>query len=435
MHSFATLQAQARRYSRPSRIADQLPLLSELVRDMPEVDLSEHSFLFIQHFLADFPARLQVMLDLGLRPDRTWFLDIPYSTNEAVRQRICDTFEDRVPHRYQDPFGNYCNDQLDRLASLLDTVLQYKGTTPLVVVDDGAYFARYLSSLHKAGSPEARHYRGAFIVEQTTRGHRFLQSVEGQALIGALSLRAVSIARTRTKTMFEAPFIGVAVADSVMAALACRKHEPQRTLVLGFGYVGHATALALRAAFPEATIDVLEVSTQKLELAQSLGFGTHRSLCGTIDGCSYDLIAGCTGHRTFCPTDRTLLADKALLASGSSAAVEFDRCNFVDQADARNDDDFCVLTERTRGLPLHTDITFEHGPDARTFTMVNAGFPVNFESSLGVIPTELIAPTLCLLHSATIEALHTTNPGLTSLSQVMDQKIHAMALSLLSGQP
>jgi S-adenosylhomocysteine hydrolase len=265
------------------------------------------------------------------------------------------------------------------------------------------------------------------LVEQTTRGHRFLNSPKGVETLRDLEIGAVSVALTQTKRRFEAPFIGMAIARSVVNALEKRHTVPRHGLVIGFGSVGSATAFALRSTYSSTTIDVVEIDPIKLDRARTMGFGVAKSLCGLGLGHAYDLVMGCTGHRTFRPSDRGFLADDALLASGSSAAVEFDRRNFVDQAGARKDDDFAVLTKRERELPLHTDIVFSHGPAGKRFTILNAGFPLNFQGSLGVIPTELIEPTHCLLHAATVEVMGSSGAGPASLSQKWDGRIHELA--------
>ncbi|MFC1825735.1 hypothetical protein ACFL9T_23760, partial [Thermodesulfobacteriota bacterium] len=288
-----------------------------------------------------------------------------------------------------------------------------------------------LCRLRMSDPKRAHEFRGARIVEQTTRGHRFLESAEGQDTLKSLNMSALSIARSETKIEFEAPFIGVAIADSLVGELESRGLELQQALVLGFGSVGSATAFALRSKYHDLRIDVLEVDRSKLEQAHKMGFGIHQSLPTADSGYVYDLIVGCTGHRTFKPSNRGLLADKALLASGSSAAVEFDRRNFVDQADAREDDDFRVLTSRQDPLSLHTDIKFEHDSKSHTFTIVNAGFPVNFQGTIAVIPTELIEPTHCLMYAATVEVMNTDRVGLTGLAQEWDRRIHDMARSVV----
>lgn len=431
VHNIKLIQEKSSRFNSPTRIAEELPLLAQLIAKMPKLDFSKFNFLFIQHFLAAFPARLDLMLKDGLDPKHTWFLDIPYSTNREVSDRINNNFPGRIPEPYTDPFGQYNIDQLKRLSKVVDSIMKNGGGGPLVVVDDGAYFAKYLANLLISDPQKAKYFTGTQIVEQTTRGHRFLESEKGIKTIKELKLKAVSVARAETKIHFEAPFIGVALAKSIIEDLKAKKIIPKHTLILGFGSVGSSTAFEIQSKFPTSTIDILEVEKEKLLWAEEMGFAVHKKLPQEAPSHLFDLVVGCTGKRTFTPSDRKLLDDKALLASGSSAAVEFDRKNFVDQADMIKDDDFEVLTPRELPNKLHTDIMFRHSPENKTFTIMNSGFPMNFKGTLGFIPSELIEPTHCLLHAATHEVIGSSQPGLKNLNKKSDKDIHKMAKSLI----
>lgn len=428
---FETVRSYYQLLGRPREIATGLPLLEKLHQRAAPYSFDNLAFVFVQHFLAAFPERLRMMMKSGLSPTDTWFLDIPYSTNDDVAECIEQLFPGRVPRRYTDPFGNYNQDQLQRMVKVARQVVAASAAARTVVVDDGAYFIRFLSQILEENPAMATPFRGLRIVEQTTRGHRFLESDAGQAVIGALDITAVSVARAFTKTEFEAPFIGMAVADAVVDKLAALAAEPRRILVIGFGSVGRAVALACRNRLPRAIVEIVEVDALKAQLASELGFATRVALHPSESGKTYDLVVGCTGKRSFTPADRNLLADQAILISASSAAVEFDRKNFVDQADADLHDDFWVETVRTGDLPLHTDIVLAHTA-GRRLTLANAGFPINFQGSLGVIPTALIEPTHSLLHAATLQAIEHPHVGLSPLCEKDDTWIYQEAMARLN---
>ncbi len=427
---FNTAQSYYQLFGRPREIATHLPLLEKLHQRAAPYSFNNFAFVFVQHFLAAFPQRLRMMMQSGLSPSDTWFLDIPYSTNDAVAECLGQLFPGRVPRRYTDPFGNYNHDQLQRMVEVARQVVAASAAARTVVVDDGAYFVRFLSHLLEDAPAMATQFQGLRIVEQTTRGHRFLESDAGQAVIRALGVTAVSVARAFTKTAFEAPFIGMAVADAVVDKLVELAVEPRRVLVLGFGSVGRAVALACRNRLSLAAVEIVEIDASKAQLASELGFARRDALDPSDARENYDLVVGCTGKRSFTPADRQILADGAILISASSAAVEFDRKNFVDQADADLHDDFWVETERTEDLPLHTDIVLAHS-GGRRLTLANAGFPINFQGSLGVIPTALIEPTHCLLHAATLQAIEQARVGLSPLREDDDMWIYQEAMARL----
>lgn len=432
MHDFEKLQKQASFFQSPLKIASELPLLEKMCAKDSEVDLSEHSFLFVQHFLAALPARLDLMVKQKLNKKKAWFLDIPYSTNKDVRKRIIDQFPGRVPEVYSNPFGHYCSSQKSRLEKVVNEIINYGEVDQLVVVDDGAYFAKYLFDLLNSDPKKARLFEGTRLVEQTTRGHNFLDSQNGKNTLKELKINAVSVACADTKKNFEAPFIGVAIARSVISKLDKGTKIPKRALIIGFGSVGSATAFALRSKFGDMQIDIVEVDEKKQNLAREYKFLVHDSLPNQAGGYEYDLVVGCTGQCSFRPSDRGILLNEAVLASGSSAAVEFETTSFITLAEELDDKEFRMLTKRDKSLPLHTDITFEHGPENKKFTLLNASFPLNFQGTLGVVPTELIEPTHCLLHAATLEVINMPSIGLRELSKKADEQIHELAKGVIS---
>jgi len=145
----------------------------------------------------------------------------------------------------------------------------------------------------------------------------------------------------------------------------------------------------------------------------------------------YDLVVGCTGYNSFKLDQRALLADGAILASGSSAAVEFNRAGFVELADAFADDEIEVLNRAdTRTLGIHAPITFQKEFKKR-FSFLNAGFPVNFDGRMECLPTRIIQATHVLLFEAGRQALRSKNHGFEMINAEIDAWIFDQALNEL----
>ncbi|MCZ6603113.1 MAG: hypothetical protein O6952_08905, partial [Planctomycetota bacterium] len=349
---------------------DKLRLRSTESKDFKGVDV-----LFIQHFLGSFIPRLSAMRANGLDPDRSWFIDIPYSTNRVVLQWIRNFApEGHVPEVFDDPLAPYSDRQLERVIDMLRRIANRKDPRPLLVVDDGAYFVRALKHLRPLEPEFVEMFREASVVEQTTRGLRYLMDC-GAQLINDLRLTVVSIARCRTKRLFEAPFIGAVVSRSILRTVEAAGGDwsrIKRVAILGFGPVGRATMNALRERIKFA-IDVVEPDEAKHAEIEKLGGTPMLDLPEALPkDRMYDLVVGCTGYNSFKLHQRSLLAKEAFLASGSSAALEFNRAGFVELASSEEEKGIKVLDrEETIAQGIHAPIRMEIENHGR-FVFLNA---------------------------------------------------------------
>lgn len=436
-------------WSRSNEPAGPMALL-DLVRErFPGPPLQQTDLLLIQHHLATTVPLVRAFTDDGLAVGDIWHADIPYSTNRGVNELLRTSLghEDRTTPRMNDPLADYTVTQLLRVGMLLIALADRRrrrdgdhnggpqagaadehGARGLLVLDDGAYFLRAVLALRTAGHPAWKDLAGAAVVEQTTRGHRFLATHAGE--IRDLGLRVVSVARTTTKVGFEGPFIGGAVSRAVTQRAAALDVAPRRIAIIGFGVVGRATAVELRRALPEAELVIVESLEDNRDNAR-LAMRGAQVVGAVADSDGYDLVVGCTGRNSFTVADRTTLADGALLASGSSAALEFDRAGFIELADAFDDDDVELLDrDETRNAGIHANLrmSFEGGKRA---TFLNAGFPVNFDGREECLPVQMIAPTRCLMYAAAGQALEQPTPGLDVLHPKRDAWILSQALDQL----
>jgi hypothetical protein len=389
-------------------------IVSEVFRDM--------DVLFIQHHLGPFIPKIRIMTDCGLETSNCWFVDIPYSTNDEVRRELlkigCPS--NQMVEPFNDPIEPYSRRQIERVEYILSN-LSKNGNSKILVIDDGAYFARTLNYLLPRNKEMVLRFkeRGTYLVEQTTRGHLYLESEEGRRMLNLLNIPAVSIARAKTKSNLESPFIGAAVSQRMMTALQKDRHlsDLGRVFVLGFGAVGKATTCELAKLNLDAPIDVYDVQWRTLEKdIKQIGANALKEF--PKEG-AYNVVLGCTGKAAVTNSKQLKILDaNAALVSGSSAAVEFNREKFVDHAyRCENDEFFVIAPEETRRGGLHASIRL-HAVD-REFSFLNAGFPVNFDGSVECLPTLLIQPTHGMLLAAAYEAL-SRSPGFNRLSDKYD---------------
>lgn len=414
-------------------LPEHLPLISKFLERYPENQaFAGVNVLFVQHHLGPFIPRIKAMIAEGLDPSRCWFIDIPYSTNVDVWSKLrelgCPESQAAIP--FNDPLLPYACSQSMRVADVLRRIALRKDRCPLLVVDDGAYFARALIKFRGLEPKILDAFKQASVVEQTTRGHRYLQ-VHGKELVDEHRLSIVSIARCYTKLNFESPFIGAAVSRAINRSLSL-SHDNLADLrniaVIGFGSVGQATTEEVKRRLPEASIDVVEIDTLKHDQIRTLGCNPLKQLS---EARQYDLVLGCTGYNSFKLDQRALLANGAILASGSSAAVEFNRAGFVELADAFPDDEIEVLNRaETRRMGIHAPITFQQ-EGRKQFSLLNAGFPVNFDGRMECLPSRIIQATHVLLFEAARQALRSKNPGFAMIDAEKDAWIFNQALNEL----
>ncbi len=396
-------------------------------------DYADVEVLFIQHHLGPFLARLRAMFDDGLQRENCWFVDIPYSTNERVREEIrqLGVPAEQMSPPFRDPLAPYSKCQIDRVKDAIRKLSSRKSGCRLLVVDDGAYFIRAVTELRTASSAIPHLLQGkTAIVEQTTRGSRYLQEARYCRTVEQLEAPVVSVARCRTKIQFEGPFIGAAVSRSVVRALGRAGRLEAglgRVAILGFGTVGMATFRALRSHRHDGRIDVVDTDTSKHGTIAAAG-GTPSERLPRAK--AYDLVVGCTGYGSFAWQDRTQLAQDAWLVSGSSAAVEFNRGDFIERANADPNDEIEVIEpDQTREQGIRATIRFRDGD--RRFSFLHAGFPVNFDGQVECLPARMIQATHALLYSAGLQALRSRRPGVARIDAGDDAWILREALRRL----
>jgi hypothetical protein len=127
--------------------------------------LADVTALFIQHQLGNQVPMTQAMLELGLEPERLFWLDVPYTSNARVREALVAMGIPRrnliVAYDYDvlEPYAPY---QRRRVQELIHGFLN-DPPEQLLVLDDGAYFLE-AASCFKDRLPRVA------VVEQTSRG-------------------------------------------------------------------------------------------------------------------------------------------------------------------------------------------------------------------------------------------------------------------------
>jgi hypothetical protein len=392
-------------------IPEILPIIKEYhtERNLP-MFLKEMDVLFIQHHLGPLIPRIRTMIEYGrLTPSKCWFVDIPYSTCDIVRKELrglrCP--ENQMVEPFNDPLAPYSRKQNERVEDLMKQLFDQSGGE-ILIIDDGAYFVRALIHL-KLGNKELlnkikNNNKKIKVVEQTTRGHKFLEKEFVKKFLMEQQITVVSIAQVNTKYNVESPFIGAAVAQEVIEKLEdisrIEKGKGEglgRVLVLGFGAVGKATTKELVKLDPTQPIEVFDTNKK---LTNEINHVKAKPLDRFPKEGAYDTVFGCTGNESINTLEKLkVLADDAMLISTSSAAIEFNREGLIEDAYENAKDDFFVIEpEKARKKGIHAPIHMNLGE--KQFSFLNAGFPINFDGTLECVPWEIIQITHGLLFAA-----------------------------------
>jgi S-adenosylhomocysteine hydrolase len=394
-----------------------MPALRQVVeRARDRQPLRDRVLLLIQHQMEDGLAQVQALLDLGARPADVHWIDIPYTSRPAVRAelvRMGAREENLWVHRFP-ALGSYEAYQLPRVRRWIDERWEGAcGGRPLVVLDDGGYFLRALGP--------APVDRRASVVEQTLRGIEVVRRCP-EALGCLARVPLINVGESRPKKQLEPP----AIARSVLAGLEGDFGElgvdpwSDPWLVVGWGSIGSAVGRALQARKPPAEIAVWDLDPGKVGAAGELG---HRvPAAGDVD--RFGVVIGATGEQTLDERVLRSLGDGALLASVSSASVEFCRDALLSQTDRFR------LERRERIGDLHSHLLFRRDAE-RSFVLLNGGFPVNFDRGIvDRIAPEDIQFTAALMVHAAVQAAEARSPGLHDVDREVSDALIAFAANV-----
>ena len=117
----------------------------------------------------------------------------------------------------------------------------------------------------------------------------------------------------------------------------------------------------------------------------------------------YDAVIGCTGYGSFSPENIPLLNNGAILASGSSAAIEFNRAQFLEKLNNPSSGYQLINESQIQQNGIHATISLQK--NEKSFSFLNAGFPVNFNGKFESLPFWAIQPTHTLLTAASQQTL------------------------------
>lgn len=388
-------------------IKDYYPLEQEIPDHMPLIDLLLSRYkiqqplrnttaLFFQHQLANQVPMTSALIDLGLSPDKIYWVDIPYTSNKATRKELrklgvihFDTCKD---YDLLQPYAAY---QRKRAINAYKKILALD-PEHLLVLDDGAYFLEAASYFEERPSK-------CVIVEQTSRG--MIKLKDNKAMQHVLEhIPLINVAKSKLKAALESPFIGLSVCaalDNHLKSYLKKSKGDIRCLVLGYGNIGQSVVHYLQSIEGIQNINIFIHDTSNdddLDNNKKNDINQYQQWDRSNKE-TFDLVIGCTGNTSFDFGDYVLLNDNAVLVSASSGAIEFNRRNMIEQGLLSEFDDVWIGDVKI-DHDLHADIPI-HFP-GRDVTLLNGGFPINFDGRMTINKSEHIQIAMALMVEAAV---------------------------------
>ncbi len=383
----------------------ELPLLSYLSRIETGKPLEKYVMVFVQHLLGDFTRLIPSLEKLGISPENTIILGIPYSTKSNVVSYLRDKKEYTVltPNNY--PFTEY----VDKL--IAESVKRAKTKDrKILIVEDGGYV---VPRLHEQYSDNIDLFKGA--VEQTANGIWRDRELEQKRM---LKIPVMNVAECPLKQLIESPLVGEAIVRNLVNLLTKigKSIRGKEVLVVGYGNIGKQVADNLKRN--NVITYVYDFDNTKLLQARNDGHSVKDNLAEAVKN-KFAIIGG-TGREVI-DRDVILLLDHnthLINATSKRAEINFDQLTALTVTNG--------IREIGGGAAQVHKLVNE-----KDVILVAKGFPVNFYGEAESIPDEDIQFVFGLLFKGVLEvAKNELKPGIHDIPEEIRQDIATLQLKL-----
>lgn len=336
----------------------KMPLLEHVKSCHPSASLSNVLLIGCQHILATTHSMLQSLYSFGLNPKNIFLLGKCYSSNDSVWQEM---HQDgiHVSHlsfsfESQQSFdGQFCHIVAQFLKDTLSQVDLSK-FNKIILIDDGGELLSLSMEFFKG-------HTNVVAIEQTTSGYEKIKS-------SVLQFPIINVARSQVKLIYESPMIAEIVVKKAIQRMCTLKRAARQILIIGNGAIGSSIYAAIKSNY--------EVQIYDKNLNNHFSFDEHLR--------TVDLIIGCTGKTSLPFSKHKYLRKGCVLFSASSSDREFDAVH--------------IRTKAKDIKSCHDDIEVDGK------TILNCGFPVNFDGGRDSVAPSKIQLTRALLMSAILQA-------------------------------
>jgi NAD binding domain of 6-phosphogluconate dehydrogenase len=358
-----------------------LNTLVNKIKDTHKDCLKNIWIIGFQHLLETTGSMIESLCELGVDPKKIFLQGKLYSSNNSVVNRL------RELGIYVHPGSNYNTPGNFKVSAKRDIEILWEKVSSLLTYDQQKIIILDDGGICRQNFPR-KLYKKHFVcsVEQTTSG-----------LFEETFVPIINIAKTQTKSIYEAPMIANAVLDRAFTQLPLFFPANTKVAVIGTGNIGAAMVKALQNnKFSTFVFD--KNSSMLTEYPENIRL---KNTINALEKC--DVVFGCTG-RDIIPEPlyekiKFMPAKKTFLFSCSSGDIEFQY--LLSKCSSNNKH---ILDNMFVKTAPHLQI-------------MRGGFPINFDNSPESVPSSDIQLTRCLLLAGIFQA--TLAPRMDPNSKVM----------------
>lgn len=377
-------------------VKGSLPLVDFILSQNKEsLNLSRVKIIGVQHILDTTVSMLDSLMQYGLNPENVCLIGKCYSTSTSSFKKLIkmkiNVSQASFDYNSHESFDSSFEKNIKYLVEDFISSISSDSETDLVIVlDDGGKFLKCFNHSYTGEIP-------IIGIEQTTDGINTIKAEK-------INFPVISVARHPLKLQYESPMIAEAVVERALIHLNSSTLKQSKCLIIGGGAIGQS--IYKKLSFDFKKVDIFDVNTQSSTLYN----------CFFKDVLSnYDCIIGCTGKTTLSIDLLKYLKPNAILISASSSDREFDSVNFRKKSKLNYN---CHLNNKFDNV-----------------TLVNSGFPVNFDGAEENIDPQMIQFTIALMTAAIIQAYQSKSfslKGILPLDMTLANKVKNEFLSLLT---
>jgi len=352
----------------------KIPLLEYVKSFHSSVALSNVLLIGCQHILETTHTMLRSLYDFGLDPKNIFLIGKCYSSNHFVWQEmhrdgiqvslLSFSFENHLT--FDNQFYSILNQFLKDILYRVDLSKFHT----IILIDDGGQLLTLSMKFFK-------NHKNVIGIEQTTSGYEKIK-------FSSLPFPVINVARSQAKLIYESPMIADIVIEKILKRMTVLKGNLKQILVIGAGSIGSSIYMALKNDYEVQVYDKKE------------GIDLENPLQAA------DMVIGCTGETSIPFSKYKYVKKGCVLVSASSSDREFDAVHI-----------------RRRGKNInscHDDIKEER------FTLLNCGFPINFDGGRNSVAPEKIQLTRALLLAAILQAYEMPKNSLEIVPLDMDMQ-------------
>jgi S-adenosylhomocysteine hydrolase len=280
----------------------------------------------------------------------------------------CYSTNDDVFKRFRDRgvFQAYIDDFVKSIK------VDFHSFEKVIILDDGGFLLSYANDF--------MNIKNVVGIEQTSSGFSKIKDI-------SLNYPIVNVARSKAKLEYESPLIAQLVIEKIESHFLSAGITDPNILIIGQGYIGKNISTLLKEKYH---VTALDISQDNAHLDKS-------------SWSEFDVIIGATGKNVIQPGDFSTLKAGVALISVSSSDREFSAA-YLRALLPKNQD-------------CHANI------DTGKITLLNSGFPINFDGKEHSMPPEQAQLTRSLLLAGVCHGFEMKELGIIDLDMKIQESI------------